>query len=349
MSGPSDTPAGEIPPGQVPGGGPARGPGHAPDFSGAKIDRLLDAIRQREQQVQVLLGELGKFPAAAERLVDSVQVQVDLANSLDELLAGLADRNEELASMIRSVSETASEQSEILHRVQTALTGHEQTERQIAEALDRLSAAMQAAPDGGGQQALMEQIRENLGRSGVALEKAGQDLVTIAAKSREESKASLDGLAEALRQMPQGSADLAGLLERIHQTSVEFTQALAACMEQIRRQIEQADEQAAGGAQAVSKAFAQDLERLFQDYDRHATNAEKLLAPMALAGQRVARLVRRQNRLLAWLLGSILVALVGLTAFLVARPPRAVPVPFYLRSQPPAAQPASRPATQPAE
>ena len=81
----------------------------------------------------------------------------------------------------------------------------------------------------------------------------------------------------------------------------------------------------------------------------HATNTEKLLAPVALAGQRVARLTQRQNRLLAWLLGSILVALVGLTAFLVARPPRAVPVPFYLRSQPPAAPPASRPATQPSE
>ena len=98
------------------------------------------------------------------------------------------------------------------------------TARQIAEALDRLSAAMQAAPDGGGQAALMEQVRENLGRSGVALEKAGQDLVTIAAKSREETKASLDGLAEALRQMPQGSADLAELLEtRLARGLIEIT------------------------------------------------------------------------------------------------------------------------------
>ena len=92
MTGSEDMPAGGAPAGRERDLHAAPGPSQTGDRVGGKIDRLLDAVYQRERQMQNLLAELSKFPAAAEGLSESVQVQVRLivVGDIDAVVADVA-------------------------------------------------------------------------------------------------------------------------------------------------------------------------------------------------------------------------------------------------------------------
>ena len=112
---------------------------------------------------------------------------------------------------------------------------------------------------------------------------------------------------------------LSQFLQRMDQATAGFAKALSASGAQMTQKLSQAGEQATGGAEAAARIIAQSMDKLFEDYDRRAASTEKALAPLAMANQKIVRLVQHQNRVIAWMLGLILVAVVALTWFVLWR------------------------------